>query len=143
MSRADDLAADARRRAHELMSKTKQQDAERLSARDKLRQADAAKTANSPARQNAKCKRSPEAAPSTIGSRARCFPTSQPLQIDQGSVADPGTRQASLLLLLTRAVAPRFRDFRQTLDRPAVVGRRRRVSRKAATNGAVSVRRRG
>jgi hypothetical protein len=45
MSRADDLAADARRRAHELMSKTKQQDAERLSARDKLRQADAAKTA--------------------------------------------------------------------------------------------------
>jgi hypothetical protein len=45
MSRADDLAADARRRAHELMSKTKQQDQERLSARDKLRQADAAKTA--------------------------------------------------------------------------------------------------
>ena len=45
MSRADDLAADARRRAHELMSKSKQQDAERLSQRDKQRQADAAKTA--------------------------------------------------------------------------------------------------
>jgi hypothetical protein len=45
MSRADDLAADARRRAHELMSKTKQQEAERLSQRDKERQAEAAKTA--------------------------------------------------------------------------------------------------
>jgi hypothetical protein len=45
MSKADDLAAAARRKAEELTSRTRVADAERLAARDKQREAEAAKTA--------------------------------------------------------------------------------------------------
>jgi len=45
MSRATDLVAESRRRADELMNTTKQKETERLAAREKERQADAAKTA--------------------------------------------------------------------------------------------------
>ena len=45
MSKADDLAAASRRKAQEILGRAKEKDAERLSLRDKERQAQDAKTA--------------------------------------------------------------------------------------------------
>ncbi|HXQ50605.1 MAG TPA: hypothetical protein VN802_05885 [Stellaceae bacterium] len=45
MSKLDDLQSETRRKAEELLNRTKQQESERLAKRDKERQADAEKTA--------------------------------------------------------------------------------------------------